>query len=115
MGYYTTLYLHNVKIKPGSVPVVTKAVKTSKKRILSELDFFLKNLHINNSGDLSLKSQTEKWYESEKTANWLKLHASKGGRMILHSVEGDGTAFGWEFDGKEKMRYFQLDSYGRWR
>jgi len=37
------------------------------------------------------------------------------GQIVLHSSEGDGLAWGWEFDGKGGMEYFQLDPVGRWR
>ena len=55
-----------------------------------------------------------KWYEAEKIASWLKHHSEKGGRIVEHSIEGDGDAWGWEFDGKGRMRELQLCSVGKW-
>jgi len=34
--------------------------------------------------------------------------------MVLHSVEVDGCAWGWEFDGKGRMRYLELTPVGKW-
>ena len=42
--------------------------------------------------------------EAESIAMWLRQHSEKGGRMVLHSIEGDGNAWGWEFDGRARMR-----------
>lgn len=55
-----------------------------------------------------------KWYVAEEIASWLKHHSEKDGRIVLHSIEGDGDAWGWEFDGKGKMRGLQLCSVGKW-
>jgi YD repeat-containing protein len=55
-----------------------------------------------------------KWYEDEQIASWLKLHSEKGGRVVLHSVEADGEAWGWEFDGRGRMRALALRPAGKW-
>ena len=56
-----------------------------------------------------------KWYESEHIAEWLKLHSEKGGRLIQHSCEADGAAWGWEFDGRGRLRELCLCSVGKWK
>ncbi len=56
-----------------------------------------------------------KWYESEKIAEWLKLPSEKGGRLIQHSCESDGAAWGWEFDGRGRLRELALRSVGKWK
>lgn len=48
------------------------------------------------------------------TGEWLKLHSEKGGRLIQHSSEGDGAAWGWEFDGRGRLRQLALCSVGKW-
>ena len=55
-----------------------------------------------------------KWYEAERFARWLRRHSEKGGRMILHSIEADGEAWGWEFDGRGRMRRLSLARVGKW-
>ena len=57
---------------------------------------------------------TAKWYEAEDIALWLKQHVEKGGKIVAHSNEGDGAAWGWEFDGKGRMRELHLCSVGKW-
>ena len=134
MGYETSLQLVNVKIKDGSVPVVTKAIVTGKGKGLAKIRYFFSVISLDNTGFLHLLNNDicstpyginkedgtalaldGKWYDVEDFADWLKLHAEKGGRIVLHSAEGDGLAWGWEFDGKGGMENFQLDHVGKWR
>jgi hypothetical protein len=35
--------------------------------------------------------------------------------IVHHSDEGDGAAFGWEFDGLGKMRELALCAIGDWQ
>ena len=42
--------------------------------------------------------------EAESIAPWLRQRSEKGGCMVRHSIEGDGNAWGWEFDGRGRMR-----------
>ena len=49
-----------------------------------------------------------KWDEAGQFAAWLKHHSEEGGRIVLHSIEADGEAWGWEFDGHGKMRELSL-------
>ena len=134
MGYETSLHLINVKIKNESIPVVTKAIITGKGRGLAKFRYFFTVIGLDNSGFLRLLDNGHcatpygvnkedgtalaldgKWYDVEDFASWLKMHSEKGGRIILHSAEGDGLAWGWEFDGKGGMKNFQLDHVGKWK
>jgi len=134
MGYETSLHLINVKVKEKSIPAVTKAIVSGKGRNIVKIRYFfevtgldnfgflhlLKNEHCGTPYGVNKKTGTAnaldgKWYEVENFATWLKKHAEQGGRVVLHSAEGDGLAWGWEFDGENGMEYFQLDPVGRWR
>ena len=134
MGYETALHLIDVKIKDDSLPIVKKALKTKKGRGLAPLVYFLEQAFLPDDGFLCFKPTENchspyvpdeddgtvpvvvgKWYEAEKVAEWLKLHSEKGGRLIQHSSEADGAAWGWEFDGKGRLRELALCSVGKWK
>ena len=55
-----------------------------------------------------------KWYSIEAIAHELKKYC-KSGLIVLHSLEGDGAAFGYEFNGKGQMRLLGLLPYGKWK
>ena len=131
MGYSTSLHLVDVKIRPKSLRSMKRLL--SAKRHRGPLRFFLQHLVINREGFLMLKpsdnyvSEYEpdeddgtvpalsgKWYEAEDIAAWLKLRA-RGGRIVFLSEEGDGNAWGWEFDGRDRMRALQLRRVGPWQ
>ena len=134
MGYETALHLIDVKIKDESIPIVKKALQTKKGRGLRPLVYFLGEAFLPDDGFLCFKSTGRydspyvpdeddgtvlvlvgKWYEAEEIAEWLKLHSQKGGRLIQHSCEGDGVAWGWEFDGRGRLRELALCSVGKWK
>ena len=134
MGYQTALHLIDVKIKDESLPKVRKALHTKKGRGLGPLKYFLEEACLPDDGFLSFKSTGRydspyepdmdvgdvpvlvgKWYESERIAEWLKLHSENGGRLIQHSCEADGAAWGWEFDGRGRLRELALSSVGKWK
>jgi hypothetical protein len=134
MGYETALHLIDVKIKEESLPKVKKALQTKKGRGLGQLVYFLEEAYLSDDGFLWFKSTGRfdspyvadeddgtvpvlagKWYEAEKIAEWLKLHSEKGGRLIQHSCEADGAAWGWEFDGRGRLRELALCSVGKWK
>ena len=134
MGYETSLQLINVKIKSESIPIITKAIRTGKGRGLKKFRYFFTVIGLDSSGFLRLLDNGHcatpygvnkedgtalaldgKWYDVEDFASWLKTHSEKGGRIVLHSAEGDGLAWGWEFDGKGGMKNFQLDHVGKWK
>jgi len=134
MGYETALHLINVKIKDDSLPVVTRALRTKKGRGLGPLVYFLDEAVLCDDGFLCFKSTGRyespyvadeddgtvpvlvgQWRKSEKIAEWLKLHSQKGGCLIQHSCEADGAAWGWEFDGRGRLREIALRSVGKWK
>ena len=133
MGYESVLHLIDVKIKKGSIPLVNQELNNQVGDELSDLSCFLERAIIDSAGFLSFKASEDsndpyvpdeddgtvpalygKWYESEVIADWLKQHSEEGGRIILHSLEADGEAWGWEFDGKGRMRELQLREVGEW-
>ncbi|MBK7472364.1 MAG: hypothetical protein IPI73_18850 [Betaproteobacteria bacterium] len=122
-----------VKIKAGSAPLVSRALEATTGRGLIRLQFFLELAVIDSEGFLSFKASEDgldsyapdpdndtvpalsgKWYEAERVARWLRRYSEKGGRIVLHSNEGDGAAWGWEFDGKGRMRPLDLVPVGKW-
>jgi hypothetical protein len=113
MGYETALHLIDVKIKGESLAVLKKALKTKGGRGLGSLTFFLGEAFLPSDGILCFRSTGRyytpyepdsddgtvtvlvgKWYEAEQIAEWLKLHSEKGGRLVQHSCEADGAAWG---------------------
>lgn len=130
MGYRSSLHLVDVKIKAKSLAPVRRLLNAKQHR--GPLRFFLQRVVLDRSGFLMFKASDDgldayvpdedgtipamsgKWYEAENIASWLKLHAAKGGRMVLHSEEGDGRAWGWEFDGRGGMRALELCPIGSW-
>ncbi len=133
MGYESSLHLIDVKIKPKSLCVVKRILKSHKGRGLSALRFFFERAVLNTDDFLAFEASEDghdpyvpdeegtvpalfgKWYEAESIAEWLKHHSEKGGRVVLHSIEADGEAWGWEFDGRGKMRPLSLSPIGNWR
>jgi len=133
MGYESTLHLVGVKIRPDCLSLLKKVLITGKGTGLSPIRYFLKVAVLDNDGYLCLKvnenypspyepdeddntvpALSGKWYEAEKIAHWLKQYAEKDGRIILHSCEGDGEAWGWEFNGRGKIRALSLRPIGKW-
>jgi hypothetical protein len=133
MGYESSFHLVDVKIKSESIPIVSKILTTLKGRGVSRIKTFLENVVVDSSGFLVFRASEDghdpyvpdeedgtvpalygKWYECEQIAHWLKKYAEKSGRMVFHSIEADGEAWGWEFDGKGRMRHFELKPSGKW-
>ncbi len=133
MGYETALHLVDVKIKADSLQDVKRALAKPGGRGLKAISHFLEQALIDEDGLLTFRPSDEystsydpcddgtvpaligKWHESEKIARWLKPHSEKGGRLINHSCEGDGEAWGWEFNGRGKMREIGLGYAGKWQ
>ena len=134
MGYETSLHLVKVKIKKESIPLVNLILKSGNKPGFSKIGYFFEHIFIDSEGFLHLKAKEYcndayglnekdgtaraldgKWYDSEDLASLLKPYCEKGGRIVLHSAEGDGLAWGWEFNGRGGMKYFQLDHVGKWK
>ena len=116
-----------VKIKDESVPIVERVLKAGTGPGLTPIKHFLSRAVIDCDGELIFKASKKSdadpyypfddnttialfgtWDEHEKIASWVKLHSEKGGKMVLFSYDGDGAAWGWEFDGKGKMRELQF-------
>jgi hypothetical protein len=100
---------------------------------LLPLRFFLERAVLDSGGFLTFKASKDghnpyvpdeedgtvpalygKWSDAESIARWLRLHSEKGGRAVLHSVEADGEAWGWEFDGQGRMRALGLRPIDKW-
>ena len=132
MGYESTLHLIDIKVKRTSVPIVARILKSGRVRWMPDLQFFLERAVLDSGGFLSFKASEDdldpyvpdeerlvpalsgKWHEDESIAKWLRRHSEKGGRIVLHSNEADGEAWGWEFDGRGKMRALKLRPLGKW-
>lgn len=132
MGYESSLHLLDIKIKPQSTDAVRKTLKSGKARGPSALRYFLQRVALDSNGFLIFKASRDgvdpyvpdeegtvpasygKWYEAERIARWVSRHSQKGGRIILHSTEADGEAWGWEFDGHGRMRAIRLRPIGKW-
>jgi hypothetical protein len=132
MGYETSLHLVDIRVKAGSILVVQQALKARKGRARSYVQSFLEQVVIDSEGFLAFKASEDgcdpyvpddegtvpalfgKWYGSGQIARWLRKHSERGGRLIEHSMEGDGAAWGWEFDGRGKMRALDLRPIGKW-
>lgn len=134
MGYWSALHLIDVKIKAASLSEFERAVRNRERRADGSLRFFLERAVLDTGGFLEFRASEDgldpyapceddntvpalygKWYQAEKVASWLKKHVEKGGRIVLHSVEADGEAWGWEFDGRGRMRALALRSIGKWQ
>jgi hypothetical protein len=133
MGYESCLHLVNVKIKAESVSRVKCKLSRKSSRGDDPLRFFFERAVMDSSNFLVFKASEDghdpyapdeeegdvpalygKWYEAESIAAWLRQHSEKGGRIVLHSIEGDGNAWGWEFDGRGRMRQLVLKPVGKW-
>ena len=133
MGYESSLHLIDVEIKAESAAEVIRALETRKGHGLAPIRYFLERAVLDSDGFLEFKSSEDgldpyvpdaddgtvpalygKWYEAEQIANWLKQYSEKGGRIVLHSIEADGNAWGWEFDGRGRMRELTLRPIGKW-
>lgn len=132
LGYDSCLHLINVKIKPAAVPTVERALSNSTKGpakirwcldlMLIDGDGFLSfrtsgngtDAYVPDEEDGTVRAQYGKWYKAELLARWLRRYSEGGGRIVLHSIEGDGEAWGWEFDGRGRMRALSLGPHGKW-
>ncbi len=131
MGYETALHLYNVTIKAESLSAVKQALETKSEPALAS---FLEEAFLSDEGVLTFKSTGRydspydadeedgtvpvlvgKWYEGEKIVEWLKLHAEADGRLIHHSCEADGMAWGYEFDGQGRLRDLALVPVSEWK
>lgn len=133
MGYWSSFHLIDVRIKAKSPATVTQALKNPEGRRSAPIQDFLSYAVLDRDNFLVFKASEDggdpyvpdeedgtvpalygKWYEAKRIASWVKRHSEKGGRMIFHSIEADGNAWGWEFDGRGRMRELGLKAVGRW-
>ena len=132
MGYESSLHLVGVRVRAAAVPEVKRALENPGKRGTKDIAYFLRRAVIDSAGFLVFKASVDredpyvpdeegtvvalygKWYEAEQIARWISRHSRKGGRLVLHSIEGDGDASGWEFDGRGRMRELCLVPVGKW-
>lgn len=133
VGYDSVMTLIDIKIKPDSLPEVKKALKKKKLKEFSEINWYFEYLVLDEGNFLCFKprndgtdfylpcddgttaAMTGKWYDGVMFASWIKQHSEKDGRIVLHSLEADGATWGWEFNGKGKMRDLALCSVGKWK
>jgi hypothetical protein len=133
MGYETTLYLVGVSlphIHRRRVEQLLKKHKQSKNTDLAclfqcvdftsdnTLEFRAKQLPCPKASEVPdeegfVVSAVGKWYGSEKFAVWLCRNHFEGA-LIQHSLEGDGAAWGWEFE-KGRIRCLELRPEGTWQ
>lgn len=133
MGYESILTLVGISIAPADRARVKKLLAEQRKAdknafdglfqfvaLTSEnrLEFCRKKLPMPEESELPdeegfVRSAVGKWPSIEKFADWLSRNGFKGS-VVLHSREGDGAAWGWEFEGA-RMRYLELRPAGRWR
>jgi len=133
MGYESCLHLVDVRIKPELASEVRGQTSRSNAYSDDVLRFFLDRVALDSEGFLAFRASEDgldpyvpdeedgtvpalygKWYEAEGIAVWLRRYSEKGGRIILHSMEADGEAWGWEFDGRGRMRALRLRPTGKW-
>jgi hypothetical protein len=133
MGYESELHLIDVKIRLSSLPSLLRTLKGEKARRPARLNSYFDLLVVDEDGFLRFKASKDrwdpyvpdeegtvpallgKWYDAEQFARWLKRYSEEGGRVVLHSAEADGEAWGWQFDGKGRMRSLYLVPCGKWK
>jgi len=132
MSYYIELNLIDIKIKPDSLSEVKRVLEKKKVKGITSINWYFDCLMLDEENFLCFKAKndgsdayvpcddgtvpamTGKWPDVEKFASWVKQYSEEGGRIVLYSREGDGVAWGWEFNGKGKMRDLALCSVGKW-
>ncbi len=132
MGYWLRLHLVDVKIKDDCVDIVNRKLSKHKSVRDQTLKFFLDWAVIADDGFLSFRYDENvtnayepyedgtvpaidgRWNGFEAVAEWVKQYSESGGKVVFHSLEADGGAFGYEFDGKGRMRMLSLEPVGKW-
>ena len=133
MGYLSSFHLVDVKIKEDCLEIMNDALSIQNGDESSELEYFQERAVLGSSNFLCFKPNEDgsdpyepcedddtmlaaygKWYDCEEIAFRLKPYCEEGGKMIFHSIEGSGDAWGWEFEGQGSMRELQLCSIGEW-
>jgi len=133
MGYKTSLQLVGVEIDPRKRSRIETAILQARRGRGGHLDGFLRWLGLTSENTLEFRAACKrdfilpqcpdeegfvsavigKWGEAEEIAEWLCQHCIRG-KLILHSLEGDGDAFGWESQAG-RIRYLELVPVEKWR
>jgi hypothetical protein len=143
MGYETDLVLVGVRPPPGRLARVKRALKRMQREQASEAAYIFRHPAFSSDGTIEFNSvsfddpdallaaaeepdeeglvltaladytpQIGKWYDVHLVAAWLCEQGCEG-RIIQHSRDGDGEAWGWEFaDGR--IRELQLLPASGW-
>jgi len=132
MGNRSRLHIVGVVIKEESRKKVQSSIAAHDRMTNKTLKFFLSSVIADEEGMLSFKAYSNgvdpyepdergevcardaNWSDAEAIAAWIKRYGERGGHIILHSLEGDGRAWGWEFDGKGRSRYLELRPSEKW-
>lgn len=132
MGYETSLQLINVKFDPARRAELEHRLQSPEKEP-SRVSEFLDLIGLTSDGRIEFEVRRDpdlvysfeadeegftqaaigKWSDAEPIARWL-AQACVSGEVILHSMEGDGDAFGWEFK-NGRIRYLELGPSGPWK
>ena len=132
MGYWTRMYLYGIKVRKDRRAELKRILKNHKTLFNEDMRFFLDSVDIDQDGFLEFKASDDgtdcymecegfvpakdaKWYNFDEIAEWLKQFSEFDGQMILHSLEGDGLADGFVFDGNGKRRRVTLKQVGKWK
>jgi hypothetical protein len=62
-----------------------------------------------------LDALNNSWCDFEQIASWLALNVTEGSQIIIHSLEGDGADFAYEFDGEGNYLYMAYRPVGTWQ
>jgi len=126
--YVTILWLA-VDVKKSSRVAVRQAIATAGRR-RRPLGPFLRHLAVYEDHSLAFRESPDypsdycedeeglvpalrgKWLEAEKIAEWLSRHSTVG-HLVQYDIGGE--AWGWEFDGRGRMRDLVLAAVGRWK
>jgi hypothetical protein len=125
MGYWSNLHLVDIRIPKPSRASVKREIRHHASITDDRLRLFLKWVEIDSEGFLCFRDDPEdycgyspdedgcvpakpaKWGAAEAVVQWLSTRTD-GGKIVFHSFEGDGRAWGYEFDGRGKARRLDL-------
>ena len=99
MGYYTSIDLFDVRLKPRCVEEVRRCIEGRFKGT-EAFRYMLACLTIEPDGELVwYECSTGRWYRDADFVVWLAPRC-EAGFVALWSQEGDGASWAYEFDGK---------------
>ena len=134
MGYETTVHLVDLLVKKSSIFEIQALIKTGNERLPDSVRHFLTCITIDEGGflcfvpnetyyssyepdeeDETVPALSGKWKQIDAIVTWLKSRVEEDGLLIEHSCEGDGAAWGWEFNGKGQARKIALCPVEEWQ